>query len=116
MSNASEEFQSELVKEFDNALTKLVTRTLPKATSMFSGKPPDQELAAAMPTLLAQQCAFVAATICHGNEQAMSTFLDGLTQFIYEQATGYNQTLGKLKQFQWKGPGRFPGDAGGEAA
>jgi hypothetical protein len=112
----TEEFESELAEKFYNDLTKLVTRTLPKATSMMSGRPPDEELASAMPTLLAQQLGFVVAAVCHGNEEAMSRLLDGLTQFIYEQATGYNQTLGKMKQFQWKGPGRFPGDTGGEAA
>jgi hypothetical protein len=98
-------------EEFANELTTLVCLNLP--TSMVNSR--DKEQAAAMLTQLAQKLGFVVAGICHGDEQQMSDILEGMTQFVYESAAQYNKTFGTMEQFRWKGPGRFPGDTGGEA-
>jgi len=108
MSKASEEFTSKL--------SILVSLNLPKATSMLNGRPPDEELATAMITQLVQQLGFVVAGVCHGDEKKMATLLEGLSQLVFEATANYNKTFHMMKQFQWKGPGRFPGDTGGEPA
>jgi hypothetical protein len=82
--------------QFDRDLMRLVSKAVPVAAPLVSGKKPDEDLAATMVEQLALHLGSVIAATSGGDPKVIDRVLEAATQKVFEAASHHNQALCKL--------------------